>query len=178
MTRDGRARLVRVGHVLTFVVVLVAARAGAQPNELDAGSRGGVSREVDAAAIEEGEGDAGDVDGGVAESDALDAGADEADAGKDDAVVPPKEDAAPPAPPIDEVVRAPRSTDPPLVRELDEPQQRSAADLIKVILALVVIVARSEEHTSELQSRENLVCRLLLEKKKITCATESCWPSC
>src|SRR5690606_40890330 len=27
-------------------------------------------------------------------------------------------------------------------------------------------VERSEEHTSELQSRENLVCRLLLEKKK------------
>src|SRR5207302_5442883 len=27
---------------------------------------------------------------------------------------------------------------------------------------------RSEEHTSELQSRENLVCRLLLEKKKLT----------
>src|SRR5699024_12136498 len=30
-----------------------------------------------------------------------------------------------------------------------------------------VIVARSEEHTSELQSRFDLVCRLLLEKKKI-----------
>src|SRR5690606_42158301 len=30
----------------------------------------------------------------------------------------------------------------------------------------VLVVARSEEHTSELQSRENLVCRLLLEKKK------------
>src|SRR5690606_41041952 len=30
---------------------------------------------------------------------------------------------------------------------------------------------RSEEHTSELQSRENLVCRLLLEKKKITLLT-------
>src|SRR5690606_42143077 len=30
---------------------------------------------------------------------------------------------------------------------------------------------RSEEHTSELQSRENLVCRLLLEKKKPTPAT-------
>src|SRR5690606_41747226 len=29
-----------------------------------------------------------------------------------------------------------------------------------------VRVVRSEEHTSELQSRENLVCRLLLEKKK------------
>src|SRR5690606_40390693 len=29
-----------------------------------------------------------------------------------------------------------------------------------------LFVVRSEEHTSELQSRENLVCRLLLEKKK------------
>src|SRR5690606_41956137 len=28
---------------------------------------------------------------------------------------------------------------------------------------------RSEEHTSELQSRENLVCRLLLEKKNTCC---------
>src|SRR5690606_41722871 len=28
--------------------------------------------------------------------------------------------------------------------------------------------SRSEEHTSELQSRENIVCRLLLEKKKKT----------
>src|SRR5690606_42010981 len=28
------------------------------------------------------------------------------------------------------------------------------------------LAGRSEEHTSELQSRENLVCRLLLEKKK------------
>src|SRR5690606_41617840 len=35
---------------------------------------------------------------------------------------------------------------------------------------------RSEEHTSELQSRENLVCRLLLEKKKkemLICNPES-----
>src|SRR5690606_42042816 len=30
----------------------------------------------------------------------------------------------------------------------------------------VVARTRSEEHTSELQSRENLVCRLLLEKKQ------------
>src|SRR5690606_40403632 len=29
-----------------------------------------------------------------------------------------------------------------------------------------LLLHRSEEHTSELQSRENLVCRLLLEKKK------------
>src|SRR2546430_10807996 len=28
---------------------------------------------------------------------------------------------------------------------------------------------RSEEHTSELQSQSNLVCRLLLEKKKMVC---------
>src|SRR2546430_5906287 len=31
-----------------------------------------------------------------------------------------------------------------------------------------VVNARSEEHTSELQSQSNLVCRLLLEKKKQT----------
>src|SRR5690606_39453938 len=31
---------------------------------------------------------------------------------------------------------------------------------------LTNVGSRSEEHTSELQSRENLVCRLLLEKKK------------
>src|SRR5690606_39574325 len=31
---------------------------------------------------------------------------------------------------------------------------------------LELLAVRSEEHTSELQSRENLVCRLLLEKKK------------
>src|SRR2546428_1624466 len=34
--------------------------------------------------------------------------------------------------------------------------------------------SRSEEHTSELQSRSDLVCRLLLEKKKTSvCSTES-----
>src|SRR3712207_7954052 len=32
---------------------------------------------------------------------------------------------------------------------------------------------RSEEHTSELQSRQYLVCRLLLEKKKILCIPSS-----
>src|SRR3712207_7233896 len=31
---------------------------------------------------------------------------------------------------------------------------------------LKVVMERSEEHTSELQSRQYLVCRLLLEKKK------------
>src|SRR5690606_40643130 len=39
---------------------------------------------------------------------------------------------------------------------------------IKVAEAAAMYLGRSEEHTSELQSRENLVCRLLLEKKKRT----------
>src|SRR3712207_8095767 len=34
-------------------------------------------------------------------------------------------------------------------------------------MVISVAAARSEEHTSELQSRQYLVCRLLLEKKKI-----------
>src|SRR5690606_39831975 len=42
------------------------------------------------------------------------------------------------------------------------------ADMIKEMDAVAkvsFIMSRSEEHTSELQSREKLVCRLLLEKK-------------
>src|SRR5690606_39557104 len=35
-----------------------------------------------------------------------------------------------------------------------------------IVFATAVPASRSEEHTSELQSRENLVCRLLLEKKR------------
>src|SRR5690606_40341257 len=45
---------------------------------------------------------------------------------------------------------------------VDEAHERS--------LNIDFLLGRSEEHTSELQSRENLVCRLLLEKKKITYA--------
>src|SRR5690349_22444438 len=37
--------------------------------------------------------------------------------------------------------------------------------------------ARSEEHTSELQSRRDLVCRLLLEKKKKTAYHKFCPPN-
>src|SRR5258708_21174133 len=36
------------------------------------------------------------------------------------------------------------------------------------VLAIAVYSLRSEEHTSELQSPDHLVCRLLLEKKKYT----------
>src|SRR2546430_12362188 len=50
-------------------------------------------------------------------------------------------------------------------------QARSSASASARLRALryersVVIALRSEEHTSELQSQSNLVCRLLLEKKK------------
>src|SRR5687768_18120393 len=38
--------------------------------------------------------------------------------------------------------------------------------LITHFLSLQLLLPRSEEHTSELQSRLHLVCRLLLEKKK------------
>src|SRR3989449_5180523 len=42
--------------------------------------------------------------------------------------------------------------------------------------AIVGLVVRSEEHTSELQSRLHLVCRLLLEKKKNNLYTkEACF---
>src|SRR5207302_6931185 len=40
-------------------------------------------------------------------------------------------------------------------------------DMVKMVSDDLGDHIRSEEHTSELQSRENLVCRLLLEKKKI-----------
>src|SRR3712207_8667323 len=54
--------------------------------------------------------------------------------------------------------------------------QRTAQQLEQICVAALngagplvsspVLAARSEEHTSELQSRQYLVCRLLLEKKK------------
>src|SRR5437773_8813547 len=38
--------------------------------------------------------------------------------------------------------------------------------LVRRVRQVLVALARSEEHTSELQSHHDLVCRLLLEKKK------------
>src|SRR3712207_7602240 len=43
----------------------------------------------------------------------------------------------------------------------------SIEDLDRAAIERILDRARSEEHTSELQSRQYLVCRLLLEKKKI-----------
>src|SRR3712207_8772668 len=47
----------------------------------------------------------------------------------------------------------------------EDPGEPAAAD--DEVAAQVAAAHRSEEHTSELQSRQYLVCRLLLEKKKI-----------
>src|SRR2546430_8946957 len=46
--------------------------------------------------------------------------------------------------------------------------------LTVLIVVLATVGKRSEEHTSELQSQSNLVCRLLLEKKKNTSRRLSC----
>src|SRR5256885_2739796 len=44
----------------------------------------------------------------------------------------------------------------------------------RAILTVLTALLRSEEHTSELQSPCNLVCRLLLEKKKKTVRLSGC----
>src|SRR5438874_7203669 len=67
--------------------------------------------------------------------------------------------AEPPGRPAESETRAPRR-----LRVLDQQHHRAARRLRLVLGA----DARSEEHTSELQSRRDLVCRLLLEKKKKT----------
>src|SRR2546421_11230967 len=45
-------------------------------------------------------------------------------------------------------------------------EKRAAVSRVSPANSPAIIVERSEEHTSELQSRSDLVCRLLLEKKK------------
>src|SRR2546430_8967808 len=57
-------------------------------------------------------------------------------------------------------------------RVLDESLRRDRAQQLPfdVCATIEQINDRSEEHTSELQSQSNLVCRLLLEKKKQHCS--------
>src|SRR5438874_7042737 len=52
------------------------------------------------------------------------------------------------------------------VQPADGPAVLAADPAPEAILNRSPLVLRSEEHTSELQSRRDLVCRLLLEKKK------------
>src|SRR5947209_16250765 len=53
-----------------------------------------------------------------------------------------------------------------LIRETSRELERIGAVTDKVESVADGLARRSEEHTSELQSRQYLVCRLLLEKKK------------
>src|SRR5207247_11210377 len=68
--------------------------------------------------------------------------------------------------------RPPRSTLFPYTRssDLQRPSSSSSKTMLKDsdsgCCGTVAMTLRSEEHTSELQSRVDLVCRLLLEKKK------------
>src|SRR3712207_7665460 len=63
-----------------------------------------------------------------------------------------------------EVVRVAVQVREDLVLPLRDVPEREEPLVVRVVLPRVV--RRSEEHTSELQSRQYLVCRLLLEKKK------------
>src|SRR2546430_4351293 len=75
-----------------------------------------------------------------------------------------------------------------IVRELQGLSQNQLAQRTGIPQATLsaiendrVRLGRSEEHTSELQSQSNLVCRLLLEKKKYKAAQHQCarsapWP--
>src|SRR2546427_5553006 len=68
--------------------------------------------------------------------------------------------------------RPPRSTLFPYTTLFRSTSTSSAAGATEMIATIERVIAtrpkvrRSEEHTSELQSQSNLVCRLLLEKKK------------
>src|SRR2546430_7540642 len=54
------------------------------------------------------------------------------------------------------------------MREKMMEMEQQMGEFAQVVQQELSRVARSEEHTSELQSQSNLVCRLLLEKKKKT----------
>src|SRR2546429_7375595 len=86
-------------------------------------------------------------------------------------------------PPVEfhDVTDAGRSQQPPVTdrchyRRMKAPLERAQGPEIAVIVVIMteehecdggqIVESRSEEHTSELQSRLHLVCRLLLEKKK------------
>src|SRR5688572_31625508 len=51
---------------------------------------------------------------------------------------------------------------------VSDPKIPLESDVSIRVTASLGMAARSEEHTSELQSQSKLVCRLLLEKKKIS----------
>src|SRR2546422_7874976 len=52
------------------------------------------------------------------------------------------------------------------VQDIDHSRQQHSQRFAETAEDTTGVIGRSEEHTSELQSRLHLVCRLLLEKKK------------
>src|SRR5690606_15347150 len=64
----------------------------------------------------------------------------------------------------DRLIRAPKLTSS-LTLAYEAPLGEGILDASATLFYSSEVLLRSEEHTSELQSRENLVCRLLLEKK-------------
>src|SRR5256886_16922932 len=63
------------------------------------------------------------------------------------------------------------------ISKRERPQKRLRDRVRQHVGIGMAAEARSEEHTSELQSQSNLVCRLLLEKKKSSPARPACWPN-
>src|SRR5690606_40159971 len=74
--------------------------------------------------------------------------------------------------PYTTLFRSSAELDIPLAQSRLSPHASAWVDRADAVVGVIALrepcanEARSEEHTSELQSRENLVCRLLLEKKK------------
>src|SRR3712207_7335939 len=70
------------------------------------------------------------------------------------------------------ISRTDRMESPPISQKLSDtptsgnPNTFSHIWAIRLSFSFLGLTIRSEEHTSELQSRQYLVCRLLLEKKK------------
>src|SRR5690349_23862063 len=70
------------------------------------------------------------------------------------------------------ILQPPRSTLFPYTTLFRSPAPHAQHRPSHVLVPVASGVLRSEEHTSELQSRRDLVCRLLLEKKKIVCRAD------
>src|SRR5690606_40790949 len=78
--------------------------------------------------------------------------------------------------PYDRRIEAIAITGSALRASISTPAKERAAEAQEGVSQLTLDVTlrnRSEEHTSELQSRENLVCRLLLEKKTTSTKTSA-----
>src|SRR2546421_2864661 len=76
--------------------------------------------------------------------------------------------------PYTTLFRSPKSLSFDFTSVNDEPFGSDKAISVLENTSYTLTVSRSEEHTSELQSRSDLVCRLLLEKKKKTNTDTNC----